>query len=108
MSTRRRKTSALPARAGMLVLCFVAMLGVFSAQAQTVTTLIQFTNIWKFDQSGLELGTAWRTNDYDDSAWSSGPGLLGLELYTPGAYTIHAPINTQLAISTTVTTFYFR
>ena len=48
-------------------------------QAQQITTLIQFTNAWKFDQSGLEPGTAWRTNDFDDSAWPTGAGLLGIE-----------------------------
>jgi hypothetical protein len=90
------------------MLCFVAVLGVFSAKAQNVTPLIQFTNVWKFDQSGGELGTAWRTNDYNDSAWSSGPGLLGAEPDTPAFYTIHAPISTPLAVSSTVTTFYFR
>jgi hypothetical protein len=90
------------------MLCFVAVLGVFAAQAQIVTPLIQFTNVWKFDQSGGELGTAWRTNDYDDSEWPSGPGLLGAEPDTPAFYTIHAPISTPLAVSSTVTTFYFR
>ena len=92
----------------MAVLCFLVVFGVFSAQAQNVTTLIQFTNVWKFDRSGRELGTAWRTNDYYDWEWPYGRGLLGFELDTPGAYTIHAPISTPLGASLTVTTFYFR
>ena len=108
MSTWRRSSSAFSARAGTAALCFVIVLGAFSAPAQNVTTLIQFTNVWKYDQSGRDLGTAWRTNDYDDSTWPSGPGLLGLEPDTPGFYTVHAPINTPLTISSTVTTFYFR
>lgn len=78
------------------------------ANAQNVSTLIQFTNVWKYDQSGLELGTAWRTNDYDDSAWPQGRGLLGVEPDTPAVYTAHAPISTPLVASTTVTTYYFR
>ena len=77
-------------------------------QAQEVTTLIPFTNIWKYDQSGLDLRTAWRTNDFDDASWASGPGLLGLESDTPGVYTVHSPISTPLTISSTVTTYYFR
>jgi len=82
-------------------------LGITPVHAQQVTTLIQFTNVWKYDQSGLELGAAWRTNDYDDSAWVSGPGLLGFEdIVQP--YAVHAPINTQLTVSSAVTTFYFR
>jgi hypothetical protein len=82
--------------------------GAISVHAQQVTTLIQFTNVWSYDQSGRELGTAWRTNDYDDSAWPSGRGLLGREPDTPGQYSMHAPISTPLDVSVTVTTFYFR
>jgi hypothetical protein len=108
MNTWRRKISALSARAGSVLFCFVATFCILPAPAQNITTLIQFTNFWKYDQSGLELGGAWRTNDYDDSAWPIGRGLLGAEPDTPGVYTVHAPISTPLAISSTVTTFYFR
>jgi hypothetical protein len=78
--------------------------------AQQVTTLIQFTNVWKYNDSGLELGTGWRTNDYDDSEWQSGSGLLGAEDGPASIlnYTQHAPIITPLPASTTVTTYYFR
>ena len=85
----------------------LAALGVSNAGAQQVTTLIQFTNGWKYDQTGLELGTAWRTNDYDDSAWPSGPGLLGFEDGL-APYQVHAPRLTPLTVSPAVTTFYFR
>jgi len=78
-----------------------------SAQAQQVSTLIEFTNVWKYDQSGLELGTAWRTNEYDDSTWPLGRGLLGFEDVT-APYNLHAPVLTQLTVSPAVTTFYFR
>lgn len=84
----------------------LAAMGVSRAGAQQVTTLIQFTNVWKYDQSGLDLGTAWRTNDYDDSAWPSGPGLLGFEDGVPYPYPL--AVATPLTISTTVTTYYFR
>ena len=118
MNQRRHEKSASLklALAGAGLAAFARMtllalaLGSALAQAQQVTTLIQFTDVWKYDQSGLELGTAWRTNDYDDSAWPSGRGLLGFD-DTPAAvvaYNQHAPINTPLIISSTVTTFYFR
>jgi hypothetical protein len=32
---------------------------------------------WRFDDRGVDLGTAWRDPTYDDSAWASGPGFLG-------------------------------
>ena len=43
------------------------------------TRLIAFDHSWKYDDSGSDLGTEWRAPDFDDSSWSSGPGLLGLE-----------------------------
>ena len=92
-------------RLAAAVLGCLALLSV-SAQAQQVTTLIEFTNVWKYDQSGLDLGTAWRTNDYDDSSWSTGPGLLGFEDGIPYPYPL--AVATPLTISTTVTTYYFR
>jgi hypothetical protein len=32
---------------------------------------------WKFDDTGVDRGTAWRAAGFDDSAWASGPGELG-------------------------------
>jgi hypothetical protein len=86
-------------------------LGLNCAKGQTVTTLVQFTNSWSFDQSGRDLTTTlWKTNTYvEDAFWTpSSRGLLGLEPDTPAAYAQHAPINTPLAISSTVTSYYFR
>jgi len=80
------------------------------AQAQLVQTHIQFTNTWKYLQTGVEQGTAWRTNGFNDSAWE-GPsrGLLGNEPGSPNLYEIHAPITTPLSISGGLpATYYFR
>src|SRR5262245_27781533 len=89
------------------VLCVICLV-VLPASCQEITTLLEFTNVWKYYQSGLELGTDWRTDAYDDAFWPSGPGLLGFE-DTPYVYTSsHAPISTPLTISSTVTSYYFR
>jgi hypothetical protein len=88
---------------GLLALILAACQG----QAQIVRTIIPFTHVWKFDQSGRELGTAWRTNDYDDFAWPSGLGLLGTET-TPAVYFMHAPIATPLVTTPSILTYYFR
>ena len=32
---------------------------------------------WRFDDSGTDLGTAWRQPEFSDSAWSEGPAQLG-------------------------------
>ncbi len=39
--------------------------------------LIAAKSIWKYNDTGVDLGTAWRATSYDDSAWASGPGELG-------------------------------
>ena len=33
--------------------------------------------VWKFSDTGTDLGTAWRGSGYDDSAWNFGPAELG-------------------------------
>ena len=40
-------------------------------------TLIGRGAEWKFDDAGVELGSAWRAPDYDDSSWGAGPAPLG-------------------------------
>lgn len=80
-------------------------------QAQTTTVQVNFTNLWKYDRSGAELGTAWRTNTFNDSAWDSGPGLLGYD-DAVAPYVFHVPtgfgVNFGAPLSQTVTTYYFR
>ena len=68
MNTRRHLRGRLSTLVGMVAIGLVMLLAAPPAQAQQVTTLIQFTNVWKYDQTGAELGTGWRTNDFDDSA----------------------------------------
>jgi len=79
------------------------------AAAQRYVTLVDWTSTWRYNESGMELGTAWRTNTYDDSGtpWLSGMGLLGNE--TGAAYP--APFNTVLNLgpaNNVTTNFYFR
>ena len=37
---------------------------------------ISLTNLWRYEQSGDDLGEAWRAADYDDGEWPSGAALL--------------------------------
>lgn len=39
--------------------------------------VINFSDVWKYDASNVDRGTAWLARDYDDAAWPSGPGQLG-------------------------------
>lgn len=70
-------------------------------------TLINFTDAWRYEQSGADLGTAWREAAYNDSAWPGGNGLLARPLAGTTQYAGYA-VNTPLTTSTTKTTFYFR
>lgn len=33
--------------------------------------------VWAYFDKGQDLGAGWRADDYDDSSWSSAPGVLG-------------------------------
>jgi len=39
--------------------------------------LIKPGEAWRFDDSGSDLGTAWRQPEFSDSTWSEGPAQLG-------------------------------
>lgn len=76
------------------------------AQAQQETTLINFNSTWKYNNSGTDLGTAWRAIGYNDSSWASGPGLLGTET-TPAVYAQYGTFQTPVSLSPIIT-YYFR
>ncbi|MCA9199491.1 MAG: lamin tail domain-containing protein [Planctomycetales bacterium] len=61
-----------------------------------------FADNWRYEASGTDLGTSWRTLSYDDSNWPSGPGLLGQELEQ-----LPETLRTSFALNGSLT-FYFR
>lgn len=40
-------------------------------------TLVPLNAVWRYSDTGGDLGTAWRSPTFDDSAWASGPAELG-------------------------------
>ncbi len=58
---------------------------------------------WRYNASGLNLGNAWRFPGYDDSGWSNGVALFGLE----SANVYPWPILTSLPLNG-ILTYYFR
>lgn len=62
---------------------------------------VMITNTWKYDESGTDLGAAWRAPAYDDSTWLSGRALL----YNT-TNNLPAPKNTLLTLGPT--TYYLR
>ena len=63
---------------------------------------IPFETVWNYDDTGANLGTAWRDPSYNDSSWLSGAALL---YYDPDP--LPAPKNTELDKGNKLT-FYFR
>jgi len=58
-------------------LLMIVVLGLqFNASSQTTTIFATGSN-WKYNDSGVDLGTNWRTNSYSDNAWSAGNAELG-------------------------------
>ncbi|HTD68714.1 MAG TPA: lamin tail domain-containing protein, partial [Candidatus Limnocylindria bacterium] len=70
----------------------------------TMRTLVPINQTWRYDQSGAELGLAWRTTNYNDSTWASGPALLADETCN----CLPEAIGTGLTVSAQKTNFYFR
>ncbi|YCM42314.1 lamin tail domain-containing protein [Verrucomicrobiaceae bacterium 227] len=48
----------------------------------TTTQISQTTSEWKYDQNAanIDRGTTWREPGFDDSGWSEGPGLFGINI----------------------------
>lgn len=75
---------------------------------QTVRPLLNVTtSSWRYDNSGVDQGTAWRAPGFSDSAWSTGVGLFGAES-TPAVYPY--PFNTSVPAPNAGghTTVYYR
>jgi len=73
------------------------------------TTLVNFTNTWRYNVSGSNLFTTWKETAYDDSAWPSAPAVFANETSS----VVPAPTNTFLPLTGTVTgqritNYYFR
>jgi hypothetical protein len=77
---------------------WTAILGLGAGQP---STLIAMTDPWRYEQSGNDLGTAWREPDFDDRAWPSGAALLYVENAA-----LPAPKNTPLTLGQM--SYYFR
>lgn len=75
----------------------------FVLPAPELMTIVPYTQLWKYEASGTDLGTEWKEIAYDDSNWVSGPGLLGFE----GAV-LAEPLRTPIANGGGIPTFYFR
>jgi Immunoglobulin I-set domain len=73
--------------------------------------LIEYTNTWRYDASGNDLGTTWTGTNYDDSGWLSGAGAFGFPANENllGAAPVQTPLLRYKPDGITeVITYYFR
>ncbi len=102
--------NAAPMRCTSNLLSLAALLAWASAaDAQIgVTTIVNLTNsVWRYDDAGIDRGTAWREVSYPaESQWRSGTGLFGLEGSLP--YPYPTPVRTPMLVSGGRPTYYFR
>jgi hypothetical protein len=75
----------------------------FPVRPQTIrsSTVAGIESQWSFNDDGIDLGTAWRSANYDDSGWARGPALFFQE-----DAPLPAAKNTPLTPGRT--TYYFR
>jgi len=70
-----------------------------------VRTVVPIDGLWRWDESGGDLGTEWREPDYDDRDWATGRSLFYFE-YDILNNICGGAKNT--AVSFGITTYYFR
>lgn len=68
---------------------------------------IDETTVWRYENNGLDLGTAWKEKDFNDSAWPQGPALLAAESGAT-AEPIRTPIVRSSPEGVQIVTDYFR
>ncbi len=85
-----------------LLVLFITLTYLVSAQ----TTIINTGSSWKYNDSGSDLGTAWRTSSYSDASWSSGNAILGYGTINAGS--ISTTLSYGPSSSNKYPTYYFR
>src|SRR5438045_9581156 len=94
---------------GLFAVC--GTVGVQQGKAQSLQ-LVTITTPWRYNQSGADLGTPWRTTNYVDTiAGWEGPGLrlFGFETTpTEYPYVFNTPFVDPTTVNPSVITYYFR
>ena len=85
------------------VMAFPASVKVARFQGPALLS-INATHIWSYEASGANLGTAWSATGFNDSAWLTGPALIGQEsaVMAEPLRTVITPYNAGTI------TYYFR
>lgn len=92
---------------GVMSVVSVSLWPVLMAPAQTLELIPLAGSVWRYDDSGTDLGTAWRAASYPaESGWRTGTGMFGVEPTVPYPYPV--AVNTPLVLGANRITYYFR
>ena len=71
-------------------------------------TLINFSDIWKYDYAGTFTNASWAATAFNDSAWASGPATLAFENQGSIPETIRTVLPAPAGLTPQGRAFYFR
>lgn len=86
--------------------CMLGLTGI-NASADTVVPLVEYTNTWRFHDTGNDPGAAWMTTGFDDASWPEGQGPFGFEPVWPFPYPLRIATPLTLGVPSTPA-FFFR
>ena len=72
------------------------------------TPLLGLADVWRYNQSGADLGTAWKEKVFDDSLWPSGHGVFACEDNAAVVALTGTGLSLSNASGQRVLTYYFR
>ena len=85
-----------------------ASLGVPITIVGTPTTLLATGSLWKYLDTGANLGSGWRSNAFNDATWASGPAPLGYGEINVGGWPATTNSYGPDANTKYITTYYRR
>ncbi|TVR50288.1 MAG: hypothetical protein EA425_10235 [Puniceicoccaceae bacterium] len=107
MSGPENQSPKLTFRLAALLPVLALLFGSHAAALQPpAEILIPFDAEWRYHDGNEDLGTAWREPDFDDSAWSQGPALLGYDTSDRRDQWPEPGLQTELAEN--LVTYFFR
>jgi hypothetical protein len=73
-----KRSAIAPTRhSSALLPLLVLMVALLSSNHTQAAALVPFGSIWKYLDDGSNQSNAWRTADFEDDGWASGPGQFG-------------------------------
>lgn len=62
---------------GVSAITLLVVCAALAPSCPAATTLVSTGSVWRYLDNGSDQGAAWRSNNFNDATWSSGPAQLG-------------------------------